>query len=155
MGMVTWVTANFLSFCSKHFCSSVSSFLEKLITYLSCIDEKVEGATAVLKVLVVLGAILEIVVEVLEMRHLSFLMWVFLYFRSIFSLLLKIMFCRFEKIGSSSFCCRDVFMLAISVWSGTFVSIVDEGTFSFVYHGLFKVISFPLDLQSFWCYFIC
>ena len=25
-------------------------------------------------------------------------------------------FCRFVKVGSSSFCCRDVLVLAISVW---------------------------------------
>ena len=26
------------------------------------------------------------------------------------------MFCRFVKVGSSSFCCRDLLVLAISVW---------------------------------------
>ena len=31
----------------------------------------------------------------------------------------------------------------------TLDSIVDEGTFSFLYYGLFKCIAFPLDLQSF------
>ena len=35
MGMVTRVTANFGPFCSKDFSSGVSSFLERLITYLS------------------------------------------------------------------------------------------------------------------------
>ena len=65
---------------------------------------------AVLKVLVVLEAILEVVV-----RCLSFLIWVFLYRRNVFSLLLKMVFCRFVKVGSSSFCCRDVLVLAISV----------------------------------------
>ena len=72
--------------------------------------------TAVLQVLVVLEAILEVVVEGLEMRSLSFLIWVFLYCRNVFSLLLKIMFSRSMKVGSSSFCCRDVLVLAISVW---------------------------------------
>ena len=72
--------------------------------------------TVVLKVLIVLEAILEVVVEALEMRCLSFLIWVFLYCRNVFSLLLKMVFCRFVKVGSSSFCCRDVLMLAISVW---------------------------------------
>ena len=42
-----------------------------------------------LKMLVVLEAILEVVVEDLEMRCLSFLIWVFLYCRNVFSLLLK------------------------------------------------------------------
>ena len=72
--------------------------------------------TTVLKVLVVLEAILEVVVEDLEMRCLSFLIWVFLYCRNVFSLLLKIMLSRSVKVGSSSFCCRDVLVLAISVW---------------------------------------
>ena len=66
--------------------------------------------------LVVLGTILEVVVEDLEMRCLSFLIQVFLYRRNVFSLLLKILFCRFVKVGSSIFCCRDVLVLAISVW---------------------------------------
>ena len=61
------------------------------------------------KVLVVLEAIF-------EMRCLSFLIWMFLYCRNVFSLLLKIMFCRLVKVGSPSFCCKDILMLAISVW---------------------------------------
>ena len=116
MGMVTGVTANFGSFCSKDFSSSVSSFLERLITHLSWILKEVEEVTAVLKVLVILEAILEVVVEDLEMRGFSFLIWVFLYCRNVFSLLLKIMFYRFLKVDSSSFCCRDVLVLAIPVW---------------------------------------
>ena len=111
-----WGNCNFGSFCSKDFSSGVSSLLERLITHPSWMLEEVEEVTAVLKVLVVLEAILEVVVEDLEMRCLSFLIWVFLYCRSVFSLLLKIMFCRFVKVGSSSFYCRDVLVLAISVW---------------------------------------
>ena len=42
--------------------------------------------TAMVKVLVVLDAILEVVAEALEMRCLSFLIWVFLYCRIVFSL---------------------------------------------------------------------
>ena len=72
--------------------------------------------TTLLRVLVVLNAILEVIVEDLEMRSLSFLIWVFLHWRNVFSLLLKIMFSRSVKVGSSSFCCRDVLVLAISVW---------------------------------------
>ena len=72
--------------------------------------------TGVFKVLVVLKAILEVVVEDLEMSCMSFLIWVFLYCRNVFSLLLKIMFSRSVKVGSSGFCCRDVLLLAISVW---------------------------------------
>ena len=34
----------------------------------------------------------------------------------VFSLLLKVMFSKSVKVGSSSFCCRDVLVLAISVW---------------------------------------
>ena len=41
---------------------------------------------------------------------------VFLYCRNVFSLLLKIMFSRSVKVGSSSFCWRDALVLAISVW---------------------------------------
>ena len=66
---------------------------------------------AVTKVLV----LMKVVVEALEIRCLSFLIWVFLYCRSVFSLFLKMVFCRFVKVGSSSFCCRDVLVLAISV----------------------------------------
>ena len=70
-----------------------------------------------LKVLGVLEAIFEAFVEDLEMRCLSFFIWMFLYCRNVFSLLLKITFIsRFVKVGSSSFCCRDVLVLAISVW---------------------------------------
>ena len=116
MGMVAGVAANFGPFCSKDFSSGVSSFLERLITHLSWMLEQVEQVTAVLKVLVVLEAILEVVVEDLEMKCFSFLIWVFLYCRNVFSLLFKIMFSRSVKIGSSSFCCRDVLVLAISVW---------------------------------------
>ena len=114
--MVAGVTANFGPFCSKDFSSGVSSFLERLITHLSWILEEVEEVTAVLKVLVVLKAILEVVVEDLEMRCLSFLISVFLYCRNVFSLLLMIMFCRSVKVGSSNFYCRDVLVFAISVW---------------------------------------
>ena len=86
MGMVTELTANVGPFCSKDFSSGVSSFLERLITHLSWILEEVEEVKAVLKVLVVLEAILEVVVEDLEMRCLSFLIWVFLYCGNVFSL---------------------------------------------------------------------
>ena len=113
MGMVAGVTANFGPFFSKAFSFSVSSFLERLITHLSWIFEEVEG---VLKVLVVLEAVLSVVVEDLEMRCLSFLIWVFLYCRNVFSLLLKITFCRIVKVDSSNFCCRDVLVLSIPVW---------------------------------------
>ena len=74
MKMVAGVNANFGPFCSKDFSSGVSSFLESLITHLSWILEEVEEVTAVLKVLVVLGAILEVDLEVLEMRCLSFIL---------------------------------------------------------------------------------
>ena len=110
------VTAYFGPFCSKEFSSGVSYFLERLITHLSWILEEAEEVTAVLKVSVVLEVILEVVVEDLEMRCLSFLIWVFLYCRNVFSLLLKIMVSRSVNVGSSSFCCRDVLVLAISVW---------------------------------------
>ena len=98
MGMVAGVTTNFGPFCSKDFSSDVSSFLERLITHLSWILEEVEEVSAVLKVLVVLEAILEVVVEDLEMRCLSFLIWEFLYCRNVLSLLLKITFSRFVKV---------------------------------------------------------
>ena len=68
-GMVAGVTANFGPLCSKDFSSGVSSFLKRLITLLSWILEEV---TAVLKVLVVLEAFLEVLAD-LEMRCLSFL----------------------------------------------------------------------------------
>ena len=115
-GMVGGVTENFGPFCSKKFSSGVSSFLERLIIHLSWILEEAEEVTTVLKVFVVLEAILEVVVEDLEKRCLSFLIWVFLYCRNVFSLLLKITFIRSVKVVSSSFCCRDILVLTISVW---------------------------------------
>ena len=74
MGMVAGVSANFGPFCRKGLSSSVSSLFMRLITHLSWILEEVEEGTTVLKVLVVL----EVAVEALEMRCLSFLIWVFL-----------------------------------------------------------------------------
>ena len=76
--MVAGVTGNFGPLCSKNFSSGVNSFLERLITHLSWILEEVEKVTVVLKVLIVLEAILEVVVETLEIRCLSFLIWVLL-----------------------------------------------------------------------------
>ena len=93
-----WVTANSGPLCSKDFSSGVSSSLERLITHLSWILEEVEEVKAVFKVLVVFEAILEVILEDLEMRCSSFLIWVFLYCRNVFSLLLKIMFCRSVKL---------------------------------------------------------
>ena len=63
MGVVAGVTTNFGPFCCKYFSSGVSSFLEKLNTHLSWIPKEVEEVTAMLKVLVVFEAILEVVVE--------------------------------------------------------------------------------------------
>ena len=83
MGMVAGVTVNFGSFCSKDLSSGVSSLMDRVITHLSWILEEVEEMTAVLKVLAVLEATLEVVVEDLEMRSLSFLIWVFLYCRNV------------------------------------------------------------------------
>ena len=83
MGMVAWVTAKVGPFCSKDITSGVSSFLERLITHLSWIHKDVEEVMAVPKVLVVLDAILE-VVEDLEMKFLSLLIWLFLYCRNVF-----------------------------------------------------------------------
>ena len=99
-----WGNCNVRPFCSKDFSSGASSFLEKLITLLSWILKEVEEVMEVLKVMVVLEAILEVVWEALEMMCLSFLIWIFLYCRNVFSLLLKMVFCRFVKVGSSSFC---------------------------------------------------
>ena len=73
IGIVAGLTANFGPFCGKDFSSGVSSFLERLITHLSWIHDEVEGVTAVLKVLAILEAILEAIVETLEMRCLNFL----------------------------------------------------------------------------------
>ena len=160
MGMVAGVTANFGPFCSNDFSSGVSSFMEMLITHLSWRCEAVEEATTVLRVLVDLEDILEDVVDNLEMRCLSFLIWVFLYRRNVFSLLLKIMFCRFVKVGSSSFCCRDAMVLAISVWRWlilifVYLILLWISEHSFLYYGILKLIAFLFDLQSLWCYFIC
>ena len=161
MGMVSGVTANFGPFCSKNFSSGVSSFLVRLITHLSQILEEVKEVTAVLKVLAVLEAILEVAVEDMEMRCLSFLIWVFLYCRNVFSLLLKIMFSRSMKVGSSSFCCRDALVLAISVWRWLiliFVHLIllwkSECSAYFIMVCL-NLLPFHLNLQGFWCYFIC
>ena len=83
--MVARVTAKFGPFCSKDLSAGVSSFLERLITYLSWILEDIEEVTAVWTVLVVLEAIFEVVVEDLEIRYLSLLIWTFLYCRNVFS----------------------------------------------------------------------
>ena len=56
-----------------------------------------------LKVLFVLEAILEVVVEALKITCLNFLIWVFLYYRNVFSLSLKMVLCRFLKVGSTCF----------------------------------------------------
>ena len=80
-----WGNCKLGPFCSKDFSSGVTSFLERLITHLPWILEEVEEVTAVLKVLVVLEAIIEVAVEDLEMRCLSFLIWMFLYCRNVFT----------------------------------------------------------------------
>ena len=67
-GILAGATANYGPPCGKDFSSGVSSFLERLITHLSWILENIEEATAVLKVLVVFGAILGVVVEAQKMR---------------------------------------------------------------------------------------
>ena len=51
MEMVAGLTAKFGPFCIKDFSLGVSSFLERLLTYLSWIIEEVEVVTAELKVL--------------------------------------------------------------------------------------------------------
>ena len=108
-GMVAQVAAQCGPFCSKDLSSGICSFLERFITNLFWILQVVEEVPVVLKVLVVL----DIEVEDLEM---SFLIWVFLYGRKVFSLLFSMVLCRFVKVWSSSFCCRDVLVLDISVW---------------------------------------
>ena len=113
-----------------------------------------------LKLLIVLEAILEVVVEALEIRCLSFLIWVFLYCRNMFFLLLKMVSFKFLKFSSLCLCCRNVLVLVILSMEVvdldivTLDSIVGETTFSFPYYGLLKLISFPFVLQGFWCYFI-
>ena len=117
--------------------------------------------TAVFKVLAVMEAILEVVVEDLEMRCLSFLIWAFLYCRNVFSLLLKIMFSRSVMVGSSSFCCRDVLVFAISVWMWLILIFVHLILLWMSEHLVFFIMAcsnllpFPFDLQAFWCFFIC
>ena len=160
MGMVSGGAANFGPFCSQDISWGVSFFLERLITHLSWILDDVEELTAVLKVLVVLEAILEVVVEALWIRCFSFLVWAFLYCRNVFSLLLKIILCRFVKVGSSSFCCRDVLMLAISAWKWSSLILVHLfycGWVNIQLSLLWPVISYFIlfDLQGFWSYFIC
>ena len=108
-----------------------------LITHLSWILEEVEEVTAMLKVLVVL----EVVVETLEMRCLSFLNWVFLYCRKVFSLLLKMVFCGCVKVGSSSFCCRDVLVLAISVWRWLILILVHLILLGMSEHSAFFIVA--------------
>ena len=111
--MVAGVTANFWPFCSKDFSLGASSFLERLSTYLSWIPEVIAEVSVMLKVLALLDTILEAVMEALEIRFSNFLIWEFLYCRKVFSLLLKRVFCRFVKVGSSPFCHRNVLVLAI------------------------------------------
>ena len=97
----------------------------------------------------------------LEMRCLSFLIWVFLYCRNVFSLLLRIMFSRSVMVGSSSFCCKDVLVLAISVWRWLFLIFVHLILLWISEHSAFFIMAcsnllpFHFDLQVFWFYFIC
>ena len=128
---------------------------------MSCILEEVEEVAAALKVLVVLEAILEVVVEALKMRCLSFLIWVFLYNRNVFSLLLKMVFYRCLKVGSSSLCSRDVFVLAISVWRWLILIFVHlillwmRECSPFFIMACSNLLVFHLIFQGFCCYFIC
>ena len=148
--MVAGVTTKFGPFCSKYFSSGVRSFLERLVIHLSWILEEVDKVTVVLKVLVALDAIFGVVVENLVMRCLSFLIWVFLYCRNVFSLLLKIMFSRSVKVGSSSFCCRDVLVLAISIWmclNLIFVYLMDCGWVNIQLCLLWPVQTYWLSIQ--------
>ena len=117
------VIANFGPFRSKDFSSDVSSFLERLITHLSWIVEVVEEVAVVLKVLVVLGAILEVVVEGSEISFLSFLIWVFFYCMKAFSLLLNmvIKFLLKRCLGVSYFSLK-----VVELDIGTLDSIVNE-----------------------------
>ena len=103
-----WGMCIMWAFLYKRLFLGVSSFLKRLITHLSWMLKEVEEETGVLKVLVALEAILEVVMKDLEISFLSFLIWVLLYCRNVVSLSLKIMFSGFVKVGSSSFCCRDV-----------------------------------------------
>ena len=88
-GMVARVAANFGPLCHKDLSSGVSSFLEWLITHLFWIHEVVKEVAVVLTVLVVLEAILQVVVEVLKIRFLSSLIWVFLYCRESFLFIIE------------------------------------------------------------------
>ena len=107
---------------------------------------------------VVLEAILKVVVEAEEMRCLSFFIWVFLYCRNVFSLLLKMVFCRFVKVGSSSvlvqrcLCVSNFSLEMVDQDISTLDSIVDEWMFSFLYYALFKLTGLSFELQGFWCY---
>ena len=66
IGIVARVTTNFGPFCSKDLSSCVSSFMGRLITHLSWILEVLEEERGMLKMLVVMEAILEVVVEAVE-----------------------------------------------------------------------------------------
>ena len=72
-GMVAGITATLGPFCSKDFSSGVSFFLYRMNTHLFWILEAIEEMVVVQKVLVFLEVILELVVEALEIRFLSFL----------------------------------------------------------------------------------
>ena len=67
--MVARVTYNFGPFYSKDFPSGASSFMGKLIINLSWILEAVEEVALVLKLVAVLKATLEVVVDDLEKVH--------------------------------------------------------------------------------------
>ena len=112
----------------------------------------VEEVVVVLKVLVV--------VDILEKRCLSFLIWVFLYCRVSFLFSvevnvlqicegLAIKFLLQRCLGVTSF---SLEMVDLDI--GTHDSVVDEWIFGLPYYGLFRIISFPFDLQNFWHYCI-
>ena len=90
------------------------------------------------------------------MRCLSFLIWVFWYCRNVFSLLLKIMFCRCVKVGSFHFCCGDV-----SVWRWLILIFVHLILLWMIEHSAFFIMActnlLPFHLFSGFlvCYFIC
>ena len=105
--------------------------------------------SVVLKVLVILEAILEVVVEALEIRWLSFLILVFLHCIKVFSLLLKMVLCRFVKVVIKFLLHRCLVVSYFSLEVADLASIVDALLFSFSYYGLFNVMFFLFDLQGF------
>ena len=86
------------------------------------------------------------------MRDLSFLIWMFLHCRNVFSLSLKVGPRGFVKVCSSSFFCRNVLVLDILVWRWLILILVYLILFWRSGHSVFFIMACSNSLLF---HFIC